>query len=341
MTKLLVTGASGFVGGAALNRIIASDFPGLDISVFLRRDSQVAPILAKYPGKVTAKVGKAGYTDPVFADLVKQADIVLHAGHSADETSPIDVFTENLKDGALLIHTSGTYILTDFTELDKPTSRVYDDEQDIKLLTSWPIDHPHRNVESKVLNIHKLKPAVNSIIVSPPIVYGISTGPISRTSKQIPKLPEIADKVKANRLFGTGLANWSNIHINDLADFFEILLATYLQDPSKLSFNDQGYYFVEGGEHVWKKLISALDEPLVKYKVIDSQHTSEKLPSWTLAELSEVFGAQDAHQFYEVYRSSSRSKATKARKLGWQPKEKDIYSTLDETVNVYLNGLSD
>ncbi|KAK9378534.1 uncharacterized protein V2V93DRAFT_375913 [Kockiozyma suomiensis] len=341
MTKLLLTGATGYVGGAALDRIIAFNIPDLEVTVFLRSESKAAPILAKYPGIVTVKVGKAAYSDPEFSRLVKEADIIVHAGDSSDDSVSADVISTNIKDGVLLIHTSGTYILSDFTELDQKISRKFDDERDIETVTSWGLEHPHRVIDIKILDIHKFKPTVNTIIVCPPLIYGVSTGPVNRVSQQIPLLIQLAAETKANRLFGTGHASWSNVHINDVAELYAILVKTYLQDASKLAVNDQGYYFVENGETSWKDLISALDEPLVKYKVIDSQHTSDKLRPWTEDDLKEVRGQQFAKRYYEIYRSNSSSKATRARKLGWQPKEKDVYSTLDEAVNVYLNGLSD
>ncbi|KAK7204003.1 hypothetical protein BZA70DRAFT_281264 [Myxozyma melibiosi] len=339
MLELLLTGASGYIGGAVLDRFVKANIPNLRITAFARNKSYADKIAAIYSDyDLSVEVGEAGYDDPVFSTLVSNADIIVHTGNSSDDQLSANVIAAGIKDGALLIHTSGTYILTDESENDTLVTRKFDDEADIETITSWGLEHHHRDIDLKILGIHAVKPKVNTIVVCPPLIYGNSSGPINKVSQQIPITIRIAAQAKANRCFGEGNAIWSSVHIDDLADFYLLLLTTYLRNPSELAMNELGYYFAESGEQSWKSLVSALDAPLVKYGVIDENHTSKTEKPWSVSDLAQVLGEKSAQGLYKAFISNSGSKATRARKLGWQPKMGDVYAYLDEAVKTFVDG---
>ncbi|KAK9239418.1 hypothetical protein V1525DRAFT_35990 [Lipomyces kononenkoae] len=335
--NLLLTGASGYIGGAVLDDIINwnTKHHAFVITTIARKPEAVEKIKAGYPVDAL-RVVQTVYSDPTFANLVAAADVIVHTGESADDATSADVITKNIKNGALIIHTSGTAILINESELDKQVDRKYDDVTDIKTLTSWNEDHVHRNIDAQILEIHRTKPTVKTIIVCPPLIYGTGRGKVNPRSQQIPFLITIASILKKNAVYGSGKAAWNNVHISDLAELYVILLATYVSDPKKLSYNDEGYYFAENGSHTWKALTAALDAPLVKYDIIPPENTSKVGTShelhYTDAELKSALDPTSYTLASWMYCTNSLCTATRARKLGWVPKQPDMYSTLDEEV---------
>ncbi|KAK9247017.1 hypothetical protein V1506DRAFT_533286 [Lipomyces tetrasporus] len=338
--NLLLTGASGYIGGAALDHLISWNTrnQAYSITAIARKPEAVEKIRSSYPSDALTVV-QSGYTDSVFATLVAEADVIVHTGESADDETSADVITKNIKDGALLVHTSGTAILINKSELDQEITRRYDDVADIKTITSWDLDHFHRDIDMKVLNLHKIKPTVKTIIICPPLIYGTGTGKVNKMSQQIPYMIKFASILKKNGVYGSGKAIWSNVHISDLADLYVLILATYVSDPKKLYYDDEGYYFAENGSHNWKSITAALDEPLVKYGIIPSENTAkvgtpgEVHP--TEEELKKGLGPELCKYAMRMYSTNSGSKATRARTLGWVPKQADVYSTLDEEVKTF------
>ncbi|KAK9369906.1 hypothetical protein V1509DRAFT_386126 [Lipomyces kononenkoae] len=335
--NLLLTGASGYIGGAVLDQIISwnNKHHAFAITAIARKPEAVEKIKSGYPADAL-RVVQTGYADPAFATLVAEADVIVHTGESADDATSADVIAKKIKDGALLIHTSGSAILISESEFDKEAEHKYDDVNDIKTLTSWNEDHVHRNIDSQILEIHKNKPAVKTIIVCPPLIYGTGAGKVNSRSQQIPFLIQVASVLKKNAVFGSGKAAWNNVHINDLTDLYVILLATYVSDPKKLSYNNEGYYFAENGKHTWKALTAALDAPLVKYDIIAPENTAKVGTShelhYTDAELKSALDPTSYTLASWMYCTNSLGDATRARKLGWVPKQPDMYSTLDEEV---------
>ncbi|KAK9484623.1 hypothetical protein V1527DRAFT_469441 [Lipomyces starkeyi] len=335
--NLLFTGATGYIGGSVLDLLIGwnTKNKAYSITAIARKPEAVEKIKSSYPSDALTVV-QAGYTDPVFATLVAEADVIVHTGESADDGTSANVITKNIKDGALLIHTSGTAILINESELDQQVTRRYDDVDDIKTLTSWKLDHLHRNIDIQILDLHKNKPTVSTIIVCPPLIYGTGTGKVNQTSQQIPLMIKIASISKKNAVYGSGKAAWSNIHISDLAELYVLLLATYISDPKRLWYNDEGYYFAENGTHTWKSITAALDEPLVKYGTLKPENTAKVgTPDevhFTDDELKKVLEPSLYKIAAWMYCTNSLSRATRVRKLGWVPKQPDVYSTLDDEV---------
>ncbi|KAK9324997.1 hypothetical protein V1517DRAFT_315719 [Lipomyces orientalis] len=335
--NLLFTGATGYIGGEVFDHLISSNTKNqvYSITAIARKPEAVEKIRSSYPSDALTVV-QAGYTDPVFATLVAEADVIVHTGESADDETSADVITKNIKDGALLVHTSGTGILINKSEFDQEVTRRYDDVADIKTITSWDLDHFHRDIDIKILNLHKIKPTVKTIIICPPLIYGTGTGKVNRMSQQIPWMIKFASILKRNGVYGSGKAIWSNVHISDLAELYVLILATYVSDPKKLWYNDDGYYFAENGSHNWKSITAACDEPLVKYGIIAPENTAKVgTPDefhFTEEELKKELDPELYKYATSMYGTNSGSKATRARSLGWVPKQPDVYSTLDEEV---------
>ena len=51
--------------------------------------------------------------------------------------------------------------------------------------------------------------------------------------------------------FSIGLTFWANVHVHDLSDCFLMLVEAAVSEGGRATWNTEGYYFTENGEHVW------------------------------------------------------------------------------------------
>ena len=160
------------------------------------------------------------------------------------------------------------------------SNTVYND-LDPNQINGLPDTQIHRNLDLFVSNASQANPLLKSVIVIPPLIYGIGTGPFHRTSIQLPGLVGVALKRKKVETLGPGEATWDNVHIADLADVYIILLDQLLAaygptakadaKPSPyLTTGREGYYFAENGRHSWRQLAEKIGEVFYKKGIAES-----------------------------------------------------------------------
>jgi nucleoside-diphosphate-sugar epimerase len=64
---------------------------------------------------------------------------------------------------------------------------------------------------------------IRSIIICPSMTYGTGRG-LQPNSDQLPKLMAVSKQLGAGVYFGKGLNRYSNVHIDDLVDLYELTL---------------------------------------------------------------------------------------------------------------------
>ncbi|KAH8727708.1 hypothetical protein GQ44DRAFT_769777 [Phaeosphaeriaceae sp. PMI808] len=140
MTKLFLTGATGYIGGDALYTL-ASTHPELDITALVRNSDKGAKIAAQY-SKIRLVYGDLDSAELLIKEAA-DADIVLHCAdcdHVGAATSLIAGLAQNKKQ-SYLIHTSGTGILS-FEDFEQDTfggkrDTIFDDWDAISCCSSW------------------------------------------------------------------------------------------------------------------------------------------------------------------------------------------------------------
>jgi nucleoside-diphosphate-sugar epimerase len=187
---------------------------------------------------------------------------------------------------------------------------------------------------------------LKSVIVLPPLIYGIGTGPFNRTSAQLPILVRAALKRRKAEVIGPGEATWNNVHIDDLSDayilIFDELLAAYGPDakpdaqPSPyLTTGREGYYFAESGKHTWRQISEKLGEVLHKKGISKSSEVTS-FPDADVETISE-FGKGT----WQIVGSQSDSKAERIRKLGWKPHRPSVFDSIEEQVDDLIKNNKD
>ncbi|KAI6914375.1 NAD(P)-binding protein [Hortaea werneckii] len=293
MTKLFVTGATGFIGGDAFYAI-ANAHPEYEITALVRNSEKGAQVAKEYPN-VKLAYGDLDSTD-LLEEEAKKADIVCRILLFADIKS-------------------GTY--------GEALDKVYDDLENVSEVTSLPDFAPHRNVDKIVLQAGtEHQDRVKTAIVCPPTIYGPGRGPGNKRSHQVPELARSTLERGAGIKVGAGKTFWGDVHVHDLSDLYLKLPATW---------GAEGYYFCEGGEHVWGDVSQwvaqeAHKQGLIKSDAVESISREE-------ADKCTPFGAA-------LWGCNSRARAKRARTvLKWDAKSPALHETINSAVEYEASRL--
>lgn len=315
MTKLFVTGATGFIGGDALYTIVKAH-PEYEVTCLVRNSSKGALVAKVYP-QIRLVYGDLDSYDLIRGESAA-ADIVCHfanCDHEDSATAIVEGLSSRHETG-FLIHTSGTGILEvdDFLRGTYGTeaSKVYDDWDGVAQVTSLPDKAWHRNVDKIVLAAAGCSGGqVKTAIVCPPTIYGVGRGPDNQTSDQWPKMAEVALKRGKGFCVGEGKNRWTYIHVHDLSELYLRLVEEALKNGGEASWDETGYYFSENGEYVWGKMAKKIAREAKKQGFIDTEEI-DQLSKEEADKLTPYGSAK--------WGMNSRCKAIRGRKLlDWKP----------------------
>ncbi|EDU40631.1 NAD dependent epimerase dehydratase family protein [Pyrenophora tritici-repentis] len=330
MTKLFITGATGYIGGDALYTI-ANKYPDLEITALVRNSDKGAKVAAQYP-KTRLVYGTLDSTDLLTTEACN-ADIVLHTAdcdHVASATALVAGLSQSGRK-THLIHTSGTGVLS-FEDFESSTygfkrDKVYDDWDHISEVTSLPDVALHRNVDKIILGSNQASAGkIQSAIVCPPCIYGPGRGPGNQRSVQVYDMTKFALKRMKGFVVGNGENIWTQVHVQDLSELYLALVTAALSpDGGKASWNTEGYYFAENGDFCWGDVGRKIGEIAFKNKLIN--HDGIDNVSKEEADEMRPFGSY-------LWGTNSRCRSIRANKLlGWTPKQKSIFDLLPDIVD--------
>jgi nucleoside-diphosphate-sugar epimerase len=342
---ILLTGATGYIGGSILTGLLqhpnASNFK---ITALIRGDESRVKKLASLG--VTPLIG-SNDSHEIIEKAASESHVVIHTGDSADDLpsakaiiAGLNKRTQATGKPAIYIHTSGTGVLTEDVRGKKGSNTVYND-LDPDQINGLADEQLHRNVDLFVINAAQANPQLKSVIVLPPLIYGIGTGLFNRTSIQLPILIRAALKRGKVETIGPGEATWDNVHISDLVDAYIILLdqllAAYGPDAKPnaevspyLTTGGEGYYFAENGRNSWRQLAEKTADVLHKKGLVNST----KITSFPDEEVEDaLFGTSS----WRALGSQSNSKAERLRKLGWNPHRPSVLDSIEEQVDALIN----
>jgi len=231
---------------------------------------------------------------------------------------------------AIYIHTSGTGVFMDNAAGLRDTDVIYVDTNS-EQIESLPETALHRLVDLEVVAADK-EGYVRTYIVLPPTIYGIPRGKLfdlgiaHRHSIQIP----LAIKASLDRgqggVIGEGKNTWPDVEVNELAEFYQILLDATLSD-SNLPHGREGYYICENGEYRLYDLAKAYSQALYD---LGKGKSPDPTP-FTDEEAQKYFGGS-------WLGSNSRCRAERARTLGWKPTKttKDLLESVRPEVEAVI-----
>ncbi|KAF7424397.1 hypothetical protein PC9H_009704 [Pleurotus ostreatus] len=314
--SIFVSGATGYIGGAVLTKLLehpkANDF---HITALVRSTEKAEKL--KSVG-VTPVIGSLDDTDLVHK-LSLDSDIVISMAN-ADHAPSVQAMLSGQKERfektgerPILIHTSGTGVLSDNAEGLYRTETIWNDADPAQIATIAPTQ-PHRNVDLLIVDADK-EGYVRTYIILPSTIYGLARGLLvdigvsNNRSIQIPAIIEASLDRKQGGMVGQGKNLWPNVHIDEQADLYILLLDAALSKP-ETGHGVNGYYFGESGEHSLYDVGKAVAEALVDLGIGSPEPTT-----FTKAEIDKYFGGS------AYLGSNSRARANHSRAVGWSPKK--------------------
>ncbi|PPQ71191.1 hypothetical protein CVT24_010009 [Panaeolus cyanescens] len=323
-TRFFLTGATGYIGGSVLTRLLSH--PQADtfhITVLVRDPSKISQF--KRFGINPVQGSNANLA--LLREQAANTDLVI-ACADADDEDAAKAILQGLKDHhkktgrtPSLIHTSGTGVLSDNAQGRFAADRIYSD-LNIPQLESLPKTQPHRVVDLSLVEADK-EGYVKTYIILPCTIYGIAKGCLvdaglqNPHSQQIPTLVRLSVDRRRAGMVGEGKNVWNNVHIDEVADLYILLVdliisgSVYSIAPKHFEHGVAGFYFAENGEHTLRSIGDAIGKVLVSKGI-----TSNATPT--------TFTEEEHKRYFPNGTSlgtNSRCHADRARSIGWKPRK--------------------
>ncbi|TFY71385.1 hypothetical protein EVG20_g1597 [Dentipellis fragilis] len=307
---------AGYIGGTVLQLLL--EHPKRDtfeITAFLR-SAEKAKKLEMF-GVHTA-LGSLDDVDKL-EDLASKANVILNIAdcdHFAGNTAILRGLKkrhEKTGEVPILIHTSGTGVLTDDAKGDKVTDTIYYDSNP-EQIESLPDTQIHRNVDLEVVAADKAGYA-RTYIILPGVVYGLASGKLvdagimNRRSMLGPLLVKAGLSRGQGGVIGEGKNLWPAVEVNETADLFLVVFnAALAHSEHPTPHGREGYFFGENGEYPAIDLCRAIANALYE---LGKGKSPEPTP-FTDEEAMKYFGGY-------ILGSNSRARGKRSRAWGWKP----------------------
>lgn len=200
--KIILTGGTGFIGGAVLSQLVAH---GHQVTAVVRSDRSAAAVTAAGATALSGDLTDTGW----LADHLARSDGAVHAATPGD-ASAADF------DAGIVAAVRQVYTGTERPYLH--TSGVWEFGTNPDITEESPLDPPALVAWRLPIEQELLDAEVAATLVAPGIVHGYGKG--------IPAMlaagPRNADG--ALIMVGDGQQHWTTVHVDDLAALYVLLL---------------------------------------------------------------------------------------------------------------------
>jgi len=283
--KVLVTGATGYIGGSVAARLMAAGHRIVGLTRSEEGASRLEAVgIEPLRGSLTSL--------HVLAEAARGVDAVINAANS-DDPFVVEAILPALEGtGKAFIQTSGSSIIAD-RGAGEASAFVFHEDTPFRPL---PERQGRLAVEQYVLSYGQR--GVRSCVVRPTLIYGQGLG-LHRHSIQVPRMLDLAlGKGKALHI-GRGENIWSHVHIEDIVDLYLLMLEK--APPGSL-------FYAENGECSMRAVAQAISRLLGHGGRTEDWPMESALAEWGIPAQA-------------TFASNSRVSAHKARKmLDWSPR---------------------
>ncbi|KAH6900619.1 NAD dependent epimerase/dehydratase family protein [Thelonectria olida] len=305
--QILLTGATGYIGGTVLTHLINSSSPAI-------KNATITFHQVVYEGLDDLEA---------TASTAAQLDLVINATlgyHLASAQALLRGLARRKKAtgrDVWMIHTSGVSNLGDqpisgafseTRECDDAKDDIYAYEQHREALPPYP----QRSTELGVTNAG-LEWGVTTLVIMSPTIYGVRSGLFNTASIQIPTYIRSALNHGCATVVGEGKGVWDRVHVQDLADLYEIVAARILERGGEgVPTGKRGIIFSGNGRHSWADIAQSV-----------AGLQSNQVDSINLAQAVKIIASYldrvDESMVEVGLSSNSRTVSSVARTLGRKP----------------------
>ncbi|KAH9944977.1 NAD(P)-binding protein [Epithele typhae] len=324
-TSIFLTGATGYIGGAVLTRLLTHPrAPNFDITALVRSETKGKVLQEKFG--VRPLVGSLQDADKITA-ASENANVVINTA-DCDDLPSAEAILAGMKarhdktgEVPVLIHTSGTAMLIDDARGAYRSETIYDD-MNLEQVKSIPPSALHRHVDIPIVDAD-VAGYVRAYIVAPSMIYGaaknalVDAGVANPFSIAVPGMVRVAIKRGRPMVIGEGKSGWPIVHINDTAEFYIQLFDAISARPDTVGHGEEGLYFLENGESPWSAVARSIGRAMVATGVVSGPEPEPESLT-TSEQMAEVCGSEFRGR---ILGSNCRCKARRARaQVGWKPK---------------------
>ncbi|KAI0460002.1 NAD dependent epimerase/dehydratase family protein-like protein [Xylaria acuta] len=342
--RVLLTGATGFIGGSVLTQLLDSASPSLQsapITCLVRGADRAAKLTAAYGDRVKSVLYKDLDDLETATAVAAQHDVVISTTlgyHAASVRALLEGLAQRKRarpgSEPWLIHTSGTAnvcsrpISGAWLDNDSSKGRAFDDAADdvygYEAARNAVDPFMQRTTELSVVDAG-LELDVRTLVVMAPTIYGVGSGLFNKRSVQIPVY--VAGALDHGRavVIDDGEGVWDHVHVQDLAALYEILALRILDGKgADLPRGRRGIIFASEGRHSWGDVARGVARACHEAGVLPDA----RVDSLGLAEATELFarsflGNADETLVEMGLASSEQTIPTVALRLGWKPARGD------------------
>ncbi|KLO17100.1 NAD-binding protein [Schizopora paradoxa] len=331
--KIFVTGATGYIGGAVLWRLLNHKDAGKYTFKALVRSPEKAKPFDKFG--VEAVVGDLAEHEKL-EKLCEEADYIINTA-DIDDLPATKAMLRGVKKKfdttgkkVFFIHTSGTSVLEDRALGMYTGEKIY--TESVEDIESLPLTKVHRPVDAVVIEAGAAGYAT-TYILCPCTIYGIVSNPLvdagimNPHSIQIPQVIRLSIERGQGGMIGLGKNIIHDVSIDDFADLYIVLFDKIHSDPEGTLNGREGYYFGVNGEHYMYDVYKKIAEVLVKRGIGKS---SEPTP----------FAEEDLDRYlgFRYIGSNCRCKPGRAFAIGWKPKDTtaDFLASIEPEIDALI-----
>ena len=317
------------LGGSILTHLLKSDHQAVKnatVTCLVRGEGRPAELEKAYGNRVKAELYKDLDDTERTIEVASQHDVVInttlgfHPESAAALVQGLAKRKQSTGKDVFMIHTSGTSNMADRPitgdlietgDFDDAIDDIYGYEK--KRNEEQP--YGQRTSELGVIDA-SLETGVKTIVIMSPTIYGIGTGAFNKSSIQVPAFATTTLQCGHGLIVNEGKGIWDNVHIEDLAELYEIVLLNILEkNGSDLPFGKKGIIFSGTRRHTWFEIAQGVAEAAHKAGKIKSP----EVKSVSLQEGAKLFPHGSEMRVELGLSSNSRTQANVGRKLGWKP----------------------
>ncbi|KAJ8114132.1 hypothetical protein OPT61_g3914 [Boeremia exigua] len=250
MSKILLLGATGYVGGTVLSQLLSSTEASIQcvkIDLLVRREHQAEKLHRVY-GERVRTISWTGLDDTQFIErIAADYDIIINTGSGfivAGAKALVEGLAHRVRAGQptpWLLHISGC---TNLVDTSKPPYE-WNDERDGRAIFNYmksldlECPYPQRTTELTVLETATQR-GVQAVSLQAPCIFGEGKGLFNKQGLVIPLVLRFA----VQHGYGFKLndkANFDWVHVLDLADYYVLLVRAILERP------DRGIGYIPSG----------------------------------------------------------------------------------------------
>ena len=310
----------GYVGQNVLDELLAAKHP---VTTFVRRPEQAAIFES-----IGAKTVLGSLSDlTLLTAQTAQHEIIINTA-SADDLPSVQAILAGVRQRVhaglptIYLHTSGSGALQDGAMGAHSHSKIYRDDTPTDI-DALPPTSLHRHVDIPIVQAaRELGDNAKIVILLPALVYGYNPA-----HKRHTMLVSLLVRFALQRggfcgYVGAGRNVWSTVHVRDLARAFVTLLA-HVEEAPPGAFVENPYFFVEGGMESEMREVA---ERLAGVLRDSGRVEGVEVRAWEEADYADLMGPMTPL----ALGCNARCRAVRLRELGWEPKEKDMWTSWEE-----------